>query len=131
MNNVNIDFHSRTQHPNWIGNTILTVNEEVLANGVNDMVLGGEVDRLGVFDHVLNIILGNLAISGGDGMNPAIIESAQMAAGNAEVDAADFHIGHLLGFNDGLAHVFFGSRRVGDFPFANATGPSLAQPDNI
>ena len=54
-------------------------------------------------------------------MHAAIIEAAQVAARHAKIDTADFDIGHLLRFNNGVAHIFFGQRGVGDFALAHAT----------
>ena len=61
----------------------------------------------------------------------AIVEAAQVAARHAEVNTPDLDIGHLLRFDDGVAHVLFGQRRVGDFAFANAAGARLAEADDI
>ena len=64
-------------------------------------------------------------------MDSAVVESADMSACDAEVDAADFDIGHLLGFHDGVAHIFLGHGRVADFAFAHAAGFGLAEADDI
>ena len=64
-------------------------------------------------------------------MDAAIIEAAQVAARHPQIDAANFDIGHLLGFDNGLADVLLGQRRVGNFTFARAAGARLAQADDI
>ena len=64
-------------------------------------------------------------------MNAAIIESTQMATGDAQLNAADFDVGHLFGFDDGLPHIFFDCGCVSDFTFANSTGASLAQTNDV
>ena len=92
---------------------------------------GGQVDGLGVLDHVLHVVFGDLAVGGDDRMHAAIVEAADVAAGDAEIDAADFHIGHLLGLDDGVAHVLLGQRRVGDFALAHAARARLAEADDV
>src|ERR1700742_5260251 len=64
-------------------------------------------------------------------MNAAIIETAHVAAGHAEINAADFHVGHLLGLNDGVADVLLDGGRVADFAFADAARFGLAQADDV
>src|SRR5438128_1291178 len=130
MNNMNVHFHSSAEHAHGIGDAILAIHEEMLADRVDDMILRREIDRFGIFDDVLDIFFRDFAIGGNDGMDAAIIEPAQVAAGNTEEDAADFDISHLLGFNDGVADIFFGHLRIGNFTLANAAGAGLAKSDD-
>ena len=92
---------------------------------------GGQVDGLGVLDDVLHVVFRDLAVGGDDRMHAAVVEAAHVAAGDAEIDAADFDIGHLLGFDNGVAHVLLGSGRIGDFAFAHAAGAGLAEADDV
>src|SRR6266850_1691003 len=103
----------------------------MLANGMNDVVLRGQVDGLRVFDDVLDILLGDFTIRGDDGMDATIIKATQMATGNTEVNATDLDVGHLLGFNDGVTDVFLGHLGIGDLTFANASGACLAKADDV
>jgi len=128
---VNIHFHARTEHADGVGNSILAVHEEVLANGVDDVIARGQIDRLGVLDDVLHVVLGNFAVRGNDRMHAAIIESAHVAAGDTEIHAADFHVGHLLGFDDRVANIFFDGRRVANLAFAHAARFRLAEAHDI
>src|SRR5262245_33624155 len=63
-------------------------------------------------------------------MEPAVVETANMAAANAEINAADFHVGHLLGLNNGISYIFLGNIEINDLPFADAAGSRLAETDN-
>ena len=56
----------------------------------------------------------------------AIVEAEQMAAGHREVNTADFDIGHMLSFNNGVTHVLLGGGGVGNFSFAHGAGAGLA-----
>jgi hypothetical protein len=62
VNDVNIHFDAGAEHADGIEHTFLTVDEEMLANHVNDAVLGGEIDRLGVLNCVLDVLLHDLTI---------------------------------------------------------------------
>ena len=64
-------------------------------------------------------------------MHAAIVEAADMPAGHAEIHAANLHVGHLLGLDDGVAHVLLGLGRVGDFAFAHAPRSRLAEADDV
>ena len=94
----------------------------MLADGMNDVVLRGQIDRLGVLDDVLDVLLGNFAIGGHNRVDAAIVKTADVAAGNAEVGAADFNVRHLLGFDDRVAHVLLGHGRVANLALAHAAG---------
>src|ERR1035437_4816512 len=131
MHDMHIHLDARAEHAHRIGDAVLPVHEKMLANGVDDMVLGGEVDCFGVLDHVLHVILRNLTVGGHNGVHAAIVETAQMAARHAEINTADFGIGHLLGFDNSLAHVLFGQLRISDFAFAHPAGARLAHTDDI
>ncbi len=103
----------------------------MLADGVNNAAFGRQVDGLGVFEHVLDVLLRNRAIGRNHGMNPVIVEAANMIAGDSQVNAADFDIGHLLGFDDGVADVLLGQGGLGDFAFAHAARAGLAHADDV
>ena len=53
-----------------------------------------------------DILTRDLAIGRNDRVHPAVGEAPDMAAGHAEIDTADFHIGHLFRLDDGVAHIF-------------------------
>ena len=41
-------------------------------------------------------------------MHAAIGEATNMPPSDGEIDAANLHVGHLLGFDDGIAHILLG-----------------------
>ena len=53
-------------------------------------------------------------------MHAAIIEAADMPAGDGQIHAPDLYVGHLLGRDDGVAHIFLHHGGVGDLAFAHA-----------
>src|SRR5216117_85539 len=64
-------------------------------------------------------------------MHAAIIEAAHMTTSDSQIDTADFDIGHLLGFNNRVAHVLLSSRSIGNFSFAHAARAGLAEADDF
>ena len=131
VDDVNVHFQARPEHADRVGHAVLAVHEKMLADGVNDVVFRGQIDRFRVLDDVLHVVLGDLAIGGDHRMHAAIVEAADVAAGHAEIDVADFHVGHLLGFDDGVAHVLLGLGRVRDLALAHAARARLAKADDI
>ncbi len=109
----------------------LAVDQEVLPDGVQDIIFRRKIDGLGVLDHVLDILRSDLAVGRDDGMHAAIVEPAHVAAAHPEINAADFDISHLLGFDDGVADVLAGQRHIDDFAFAHAARARLAHAHNV
>src|ERR1051325_9416532 len=103
----------------------------MLAYGMDNMVLRRQVNRFRVLDHVLHIRFGNLPIRGNHRMDAPVVESAQMTPGNTQVNAADFHIGHLLGLNNRMPDVLLRHWRVTNLALAYAAGASLSQAHDI
>ncbi len=131
VNDVHIHLQPRTEHPHRIRHAILSIHKKMLADGVNDVVFRRQIDRLRVLDHILHIVLGNFAVGGNHRMHAAIVESANVSAGDTQINIADFHIGHLLGLDDGVAHVLLGLRCVHDLALAHAARTRLAETDDI
>src|SRR5439155_3425002 len=96
MNHMDIHLDASAEHADGIGNAVLAVHEEMLPDGVDDMVLRGQVDGLGVFDDVLNVVLADFAVGRDDGMDAAIVEASEVANGDSEINAANFNVRHLL-----------------------------------
>src|SRR4051812_6093634 len=131
VHDVHVHLDARAQHAHGINNPILTIHQEVLADGVEHIIFGREIDGLRILDHVLHVFASDFAVRGDNRMDPAISEAADVAAGHAEIDASDFDIGHLFGFDDGIANVLRRSRGVRNFPFANAAGAALAEAGDV
>ena len=60
-------------------------------------------------------------------MKAAIVEATNVRAGDAEINAANLDVGHLLGFNDGIANVLLGEIEIDDFALADAARFRLAE----
>ena len=131
MHYVHIDFDSGTEHPDGIDDSVLPIDQEVLANGMEDIILRRQVNGFGVLDYVLDVFLGDFPICRDHWMNPAIVETAQVPAGHTEKDAADFYVGHLFRFDDGVANILRRHGSIGNLAFAHAARTRLADADNI
>src|SRR3954470_22836420 len=101
---MHIHLDPGAEHPDRVNDAILAINEKMLPNRMDNMVLRRKIDGFGVLDDVLHVILGNFAIRRDDRMDSAIVEAAQMAPSHAKINAANFNIGHLLGFDDGMTN---------------------------
>ena len=119
VNDVDVHFEPRTEHPDGIRDAGLAVHKKMLADGVDNVVFRRQIDRLRVFNHILHVVFGNFAVGGNHRMHAAIVEAADVRAGDAEINVPDFHVGHLLGFDDGVAHVLLGLRGVHDLALAH------------
>ena len=62
VDHMHVHIHFRTEHADRILNAALAIDEEVLANDVDHVVLGRQVDGLGVFDRVLHVLIGDFAV---------------------------------------------------------------------
>ena len=71
-------------------------------------------------------VLDDFTIVRGNGMESTVIETANMRASHAKVDAADFHIGHLLSLDNGVADIFLREIEIDNFTFADAARFGLA-----
>jgi hypothetical protein len=62
VDDVHVHFDSRAEHCRRDQQCLLAIDEEVLADRVQDVVLRRQIDRLRVLDHVLDILLRDLAV---------------------------------------------------------------------
>ena len=62
VHNMHVHLNTRAQHSDGIADSILAIDKKVLANRVNDMMLRGQINRLGVLNDVLHVVFRNLAV---------------------------------------------------------------------
>src|SRR5207237_1193663 len=91
----------------------------------------GQIDRFGVLDHVLHVFFSNLTVRRNHRVHSAIVKAAQVSASHAEIDAANFNVGHLLGFDDGVANVLADGGRVSNLALAHAARAGLSYADDV
>src|SRR5204863_3643937 len=106
MDDVDVYFDTCAEHADWVRNSVLTVDEKMLADRVQDIIFRGKIDRFGVLDDVLDIFLTDLAVGRNDRVHAAICEAPNVPASHAEIHAPNLDDGHLLGFDDRIAHIF-------------------------
>jgi hypothetical protein len=54
---MDIYLDARAKHTDWISDPILAVDQKMLTDGMNDMILSGQINGLGILDDILNIVL--------------------------------------------------------------------------
>jgi hypothetical protein len=102
----------------------------MLTHYVDDPVFGGDIDGSGIFERVLNVLFHDFTVMGGDRMKAAIVKTVNVRAADAEKNAANFDVGGLFGFNNGVADVFNREIEIDDFPFADPARLCLAEANN-
>ena len=83
VDHMDIHLHFCAEHADGVLDAVLAVHAEMLANDVHDVILGRQVNGLGVFDRVLDVFVADLAVGGDDRMNAAVVEPAQVPAADA------------------------------------------------
>ena len=131
VDDVHVHLQPRAQHPDGVRHAVLAVHIKMLPHMVDDRVLGGKIDGLGVLDHVLDVVRRNFAVGGNDRVHAAVVEAADVPAADAEIDAADLHVGHLLGLENRMAQIFLDLFGVDDLALAHAVGARLAEADDV
>ena len=129
--NVHVHLDLGPQHSFRVENAVLPVYAKVLPDDMDHRVVGREVDRLGILDDILNVGAGDFPIRRHHRVNPSVVKTADVAAGDAEEYRSNLDVRHLLGLDDGVTHVLLGQSNVNDFTLANAAGLGLAKADNV
>src|SRR5205809_6027734 len=102
----------------------------MLTHYVNDAVFGWKVDGFGILDRVFHVGFNDLPVVRGDGMKAAVVEAANVPATDAQIDAADFDVGHLLGLDDGVPDILLGEGEVDNLALAHTARFALTEPNN-
>ena len=95
---VHLGFEPHARHADRIADAFLAVDDEFLRQHVQNLLVGGDRDRLGRVDHVLDIAVRDLLVADRD--DAVGVEAAHVAAGDAGVDRVDLAAGHQLGLFD-------------------------------
>jgi hypothetical protein len=95
---VGADLHADAAHADRVLDLALAVDHVLEREGVDDLAVERDVDRLGLLDHAGDVSLGDLAVAHADLAEAA--KAADVAAGDAAEDRLDVDGGHLLGLLD-------------------------------
>src|SRR5207248_3006279 len=90
-----------------------------------------QADRARGLDGALDVRLAHLAVLAGDGHDAAAVDAADVAAGDAGVDARDLDARHLLGLADGRPDRLHGRVDVDDDATAEAARGRAADADDV
>ena len=78
---VHLDFQAHAAHAERLAHVLLAVDDEFLVEDVQDLLVGGDVDRLRGLDHAVDVELRDLAVLDRD--HAVRVEAADVAAGDA------------------------------------------------
>src|SRR5262245_7258564 len=92
---MHLDLEAHARHADRLAHVLLAVDDELLAQHVQDLLVGGNVDRPRRVDRALDVERAHFAVLDGD--HPGGIEAADVAAGDADEGRADLAVGHELG----------------------------------
>ena len=93
---MHLHFEAHARHADRFAHVLLAVDDEFLAQHVQDLLIGGNVDRARGLERAVDVEHADLAVlhrnhAGG-------VEAADVAAGDADEGRADLAIGHQLRF---------------------------------
>ena len=96
-NDVNNSFHPHTGHSNGIINSILSINNKLLRDHVNNFSVEWKRDSFCVFDQPINVFLSDFILRSADADNAATLKALDMIARDANRYGSDLHSGLLFG----------------------------------
>src|SRR5690606_8384768 len=89
-------------HTDGIADALVTVDNKLAGQNVQDLPVLGQFDRPGGLQHPLGVLRPDLALGTGDGDDARRVEGADVGPGNAHVDTLQGRPGHLLRSRDGF-----------------------------
>ena len=96
---MHLHFEPHARHADRLAHVFLTVDDELLPQHVQDLLVGGDVDRACGFDRAVDVHHAHLAVLHRD--HAGGVEAADMAPGDADVGRGDLAVGHELRFLEG------------------------------
>jgi len=108
---------------------ILAVDDVFLRQHVQDLLIGGNGDRLGRIDHPLHVALHHLLVLDGD--DAVRVEAADVAAGDAGIHRMNFASRHQLGLFHRALDRLHGRFDVDHDPFFEAPRRMAADADDL
>src|SRR2546430_297334 len=131
VNDVEIGLQLLPEHSDRIQHAVLTIDMIMLDDRMEESVLRGNADLARVDLHVLNVLLIDLVVVLGQQHAAAIVETLNVRAGDADVNAPDHHVAFLLSIDNGLMHAFHGRLKIDNLAFAHAARWCLADAENL
>ena len=128
---VHLDLEPDARHADRLADPVAVVHDEILRQDVDDLAILRQADRARGLDRALDVRLAHLAVLAGDGHDAAAVDAADMAAGDAGVDARDLDARHLLGLADGGPDRLHGRVDVDHDAAAEAARGRAADADDV
>ena len=96
---VRVHFQAHAGHADRIADAFLRIVQHVFARDrVQDLLVGGNGDGLGRFEHAVEVAVGHFAVA--DRHDAGRVAALHVVAGDRGVDRTDLAAGHQLGFLD-------------------------------
>ena len=118
-----------TAHPDRFPHTQLCINDVVLNDGMQDFMIGRNIDCLCSFDSTVNVCLRDFTVFNFD--HALRIKAADVVARNTCGNMSNLGIRHQLGFIDRLPDGLNGGIYIGNHACTQAAGNRLSQTDNV
>ncbi len=88
---MNIGLHTHARHSVRVVHAILTVNNKLLRDHMNDLPVGWQGNALGVFDQAVDVRLRHFMVRTADADNAATLEALDVIAGDSHNHGLDRH----------------------------------------
>ena len=128
-NDMHFDFQPDTAHPDGFTYVFLVVDDEFLRHGMQQLLVGRDVDCLGGFDNARDVSGADFLIL--DCHHAAGIETADVATGNPGIDIANLAVGHQFSLFQGALNRLDGGLDINHHSLLESLGFGLAQADHL
>ena len=125
---MHLGLQANAAHPDRLFH-VLPVDDEFLRLHQQQTLVGGDVDGFGRLHHPRHIGSADLAVL--DGHHAAGVHAANMATGDAGIDARDLAVGHQLGFFQRLLNALHGGVNVHHHATLEAVAGRHAKPGEL
>src|SRR4030095_4373819 len=116
---------------NWVSNSVLSINRELLWQDVNDFAIGRYANCTCLVDYPIDILLGDIAIAAADGNDSARVDAAHLHTTQSDIDAVDRKTGHHFGLLDRTPDCLYGSFDVNHYRLAHTAGRCAPDTDDL
>ena len=123
------DFEPHRAHAERIAYVFLPVDDEFLRDCVQNLLVGGDVDRARGLHHAVDIHLADFLVL--DRVHAVRVEALDVAARDAGVDLAYLAVGHQLGFFQRALDRVHRGFDIHHYAAAQATRGTRAHADNV
>ena len=126
---VHFCFQAHAGHADWLADSFLVIDQELLRQDVQDLLISRDCDRSGCVDDPVDVAGAHLFVT--NSHDAVRVQAAHVAARNSRVDRVDIAARHQLGFLDGALNRMHRRLDVDDHTFFQATGRVRTDADHF